>query len=170
MKLAIIPFAITSLRIVALPPLLFSFWRGNFVICSLLFVFCVATDLLDGYCARKLGVASKVGAFFDVSVDFVVILGMFLVFTAEGFYPLWILILVVFGFTRFVFSSFWAKKLYDPIGKYYGGVLYVAIAATLGFPTQEILSLVVIGLSGFTITSVSTRVANLVGILYRKQG
>jgi phosphatidylglycerophosphate synthase len=107
------------------------------------------------------------GAMLDVAADFVVILGMFVVFTAEGFYPVWLLGLVVFGFAQFVFSSCLANRLYDPVGKYYGTVLYGAVVLTLLFPIMGVFWFVAVVLSVFTAVSVSSRVAYLFGFLHQ---
>jgi phosphatidylglycerophosphate synthase len=78
----------------------------------------LGTDFADGYLARKLGAASKFGAYFYASVDFVVILGMFRVFVAAGFHPYWILLLLLFVYVQFIITSLFSKIFYAPIGKY----------------------------------------------------
>jgi cardiolipin synthase (CMP-forming) len=72
----------------------------------------LGTDFADGYLARKLGAASKFGTYFDASVDFVVILGMFRVFVAAGFYPYWILPLLLFVYVNFIITCFLSKTIY----------------------------------------------------------
>jgi phosphatidylglycerophosphate synthase len=163
-KTTLLPSFVTVLRGAALPFLLYAFSQAQAAVGVGLFVFMVVTDLADGFLSRKLAGASRGGAMLDVAVDFAIILGMFTVFTVEGFYPIWLIGLIVFGFVQFVFSSFWAKKLYDPIGKYYGGVLFVAIFLTLLFPVQGIFWFVTIGFTFYTALSVSTRVAFLLGL------
>jgi phosphatidylglycerophosphate synthase len=163
-KLSVLLSFVTCLRVAALPFLLLAFSQANMLLETGLFVFMVITDLGDGYLARKLGAASRNGAILDVTVDLTVILSMFMVFTVEGFYPVWLVGVIVFGFAQFVFSSLWAKKLYDPIGKYFGGVLFVGVFLTLLCPVQCMFWFVTIGLCVFTAISVSTRAAYLLGI------
>ncbi len=160
-KLAILPTFLTTLRIAVLPALFYAYSQGNMPLAVGLLVFSVATDLADGRLARKLGTTSKTGAILDVVADFTLILGMFLTFTAEGIYPVWFLGLVVFGFAQFVFSSVWTKKIYDPLGKYYGGVLFVAVFLTLAFPVQGVFWFVMVGFVVFSAISVSSRAVYL---------
>lgn len=128
------------------------------------------TDLFDGYLARRLKVDSDLGAFFDSTVDVVLILGVFILFTDAGFYPIWVSGLIIFVFAQFVFSSLYSKKLYDPIGKYYGSFLYAAIALTLAFPTQAVCSMITTSLVSLTAASLSSRAAHLLGFLSMKDG
>jgi len=114
----------------------------------------------DGYLAKKLEVTSRLGSYFDVTVDFLFVSGMFLAFILEGFYPLWLLFLVVFVFVQFMLTSFYSKRaVYDPIGKYYGSLMYGGIGLTLLFPEQLVYSIVTIGIVVSTIASLFSRLA-----------
>jgi len=114
----------------------------------------------DGYLAKKLEVTSRLGSYFDVTVDFLFVSGMFLAFILEGFYPLWLLFLVVFVFVQFMLTSFYSKRaVYDPIGKYYGSLMYGGIGLTLLFPEQLVYSIVTIGIVVFTMASLFSRLA-----------
>ena len=168
-KLAIIPCTLTSVRIAALPLLFYLYSFGNPSVVLFLFLFLGATDLLDGYLARRLKVNSEAGAFFDATADFTLILGMFLLFTDAGLYPIWISGLIIFAFAQFVFSSLLSRKLYDPVGKYYGSFLYAAVALTLAFPTQAVCSIVVVSFAVFAAVSLASRVAHFTGILHIKE-
>ena len=160
MKKQTIPWAITSLRLVALPFLLYSFSQEIRVVAYALFLFAVCTDFLDGYFAKKLEVTSRLGSYFDVTVDFLFVSGMFLAFILEGFYQLWILFLVVFVFVQFMLTSFYSKRtVYDPVGKYYGSLMYGGIGLTLLFPEQLVYSTVTIGIVVSTIASLFSRLA-----------
>lgn len=167
-KLAIIPHSLTCIRIAALPLffLLYSSADPLFVIC--LFISVSSTDLIDGYLARRFNVHSDAGAFFDSIADFTLLLGMFLLFTDAGLYPLWITGIIIFAFTQFVFSSLLSKKLYDPIGKYYGSVLYGAVALTIIFPIPLICNIVVISFAMFAAASIVSRIAHFLGFLQTK--
>jgi phosphatidylglycerophosphate synthase len=168
-RLAIVPSIISILRIVALPPLLYLFDNGYTTLGLVLFLFLGFTDLLDGYLARKLKVNSEIGAFFDSAVDFILILSIFIFFTEAGFYPIWISGLIIFAFCQFVFSSLYSKRLYDPVGKYYGSFLYIAIALTCAFPTQLVCNMVVIAFITFAAISFSSRVAHFLGVFPRER-
>ena len=76
---------------------------------------------------------TKFGAYFDATVDFIFIIGMFRIFVTAELYPYWVLPLMLFAFVQFMITSFLYKEIYDPIGKYYGSLLYGAIGLTLLF-------------------------------------
>lgn len=160
-KKALAPSGISSLRLVALPIFLYFYTAGNPLACILLFGFAQATDLIDGHIARKLHVASKAGAYFDAVTDFTFIIGIFTAFTLSGYYPAWILVLIAASFAQFILSSRITKKLYDPLGKYIGSVLYIAIGLTLLSPTPIIFTLVEVAFPLFALTSFVTRTVSL---------
>jgi Phosphatidylglycerophosphate synthase len=164
---ALVPSGISALRLVALPIFLYYFAAGNILACILVFGLAQVTDLIDGYAARKLQVASKAGAYFDVVTDFVFIAGIFTAFTLSGYYPLWIMALIVGSFAQFIISSIYTKKLYDPLGKYIGSVLYIAIGLTLLSPTPAIFTVVEVGFPVFALTSFVSRTASY-AVNYRR--
>ena len=159
-----IPFIITSLRLAILPLLAYAFSHGNTLVTYGLFLFAISTDLTDGYIARKINAQSTYGVWFDAIVDYVFILGMFLVFIEGGLYPAWILAVISFVFVQFLLTSVLLKQLYDPIGKYYGSVLYGAIGLTLLFSGRSFQEAITLGIVIVTIASVMSRI---VYIIYR---
>ena len=80
MKKQTVPWAITSLRVVALPFLLYSFNKQIQAATYALFLFVICTDFVDGYVAKKLEATSRLGSYFDVAADFLFVSGMFLAF------------------------------------------------------------------------------------------
>jgi len=142
-----IPYVLTSLRIVALPFLIYYFFLDVTIIVYSLFLFSIGTDLVDGFVARKLGVTSKNGAFFDTIADFLFIYGLFMAFIIKGFYPTWIFISLVFVFEQFILTSLYAKQpVYDPIGKYLGSLLFGGAGLTLLFQEQLMYNIVMVGI------------------------
>jgi phosphatidylglycerophosphate synthase len=130
------------------------------IIVYCLFVFCIGTDLVDGFVARKLGISSKSGAFFDSIADFLFIYGLFGAFIVRGFYPSWIFVLLVFVFEQFILTSLYSKRaIYDPIGKYLGSLLFGGIGLTLLFPEQLVYNIVTIGIVFSTVASMVSRLA-----------
>lgn len=160
-KTALVPSGISSLRLAALPIFLYYYSIGNLWACIVIFCLAQVTDLLDGYAARKLQVTSKTGAYFDAITDFAFITGIFAAFSLSGYYPAWIMALIAASFAQFVMSSLYSKKLYDPLGKYIGSVLYIAIGLTLLSPTPLIFTIVEIGFPVFAVTSFVTRSVSL---------
>jgi phosphatidylglycerophosphate synthase len=157
---SLVPSGISALRLAALPIFLYYFTAGNVLACIFVFGLSQVTDLFDGYAARKLGVASKAGAYFDVVTDFVFIAGIFTAFTLSGYYPVWIMGLIAASFGQFIVSGLYTKKLYDPLGRYIGSVLYIAIGLTLLSPTPVIFTVVEVGFPLFALTSFVSRTAS----------
>ncbi len=156
-----VPTFISSLRLAALPLFFILYNLSNIIACLSLLAFCTATDYFDGYYARKLNVTSKFGAYYDATTDFALMIGIFALFTFEGFYPIWLVILIAAAFFQFIVTSFYTKKLYDPIGRYLGSALYIGVVLTLLFPAQEIFSFVQYAFLGFFLVSLGSRIWSL---------
>ncbi|MGD0450947.1 MAG: CDP-alcohol phosphatidyltransferase family protein [Candidatus Bathyarchaeia archaeon] len=160
-KTILIPAIISSSRIAVLPLFFYFYNPANIAPCLVLLAFSASTDFFDGYVARKLGAASRFGAYYDATTDFVLVIGVFLFFTADGFYPIWLPLLIAISFVQFIVTSYYVKKVYDPIGKYIGSALYIGIVLTLVFPTQATYTFVQYAFVGFFLVSLGSRIANL---------
>jgi phosphatidylglycerophosphate synthase len=160
-KSALVPAAISSLRIAALPIFLLLFSSGAIAWCFVLIGLAALTDLLDGYLARKLRVATRFGAYFDAATDFILIIGVYSIFTASGYYPIWLPLLIIASFAQFLLSSLYAKKIYDPIGRYIGSALYIGIVLTLAFPVEAMFLFVQVSFVGFFLVSLASRIVSL---------
>jgi CDP-diacylglycerol--glycerol-3-phosphate 3-phosphatidyltransferase len=160
-KLTLIPTFISSLRIAALPLFLYAYNMGNVPACLVFLAFCAATDFFDGYLARKLKATSWFGAYYDATTDFILIIGIFTIFYAVGFYPIWLLLLIAAAFIQFLATSYLAKKLYDPVGRYIGSALYIGIVLTLLWPTQAFFNFVQYAFVGFLLVSIASRTISL---------
>lgn len=160
-KLILIPTSISSLRIIALPLFIYLHNQGNIVACLGLLAFCAVTDFFDGFFARRLNVTSTFGSYYDATTDFILMLGLFTFFFIIGFYPVWLLVLIVAAFSQFIITSFYAKKLYDPVGRYLGSALYVGVVLTLLWPSGAIFEFVQYAFVGFFLVSIASRVISL---------
>jgi phosphatidylglycerophosphate synthase len=155
-----IPNAITLLRLFALPHLIWSFNHEITFAAYSIFLFSIGSDLADGYVSRKIGANSKFGANLDAAVDFVFINGMYLTFVLKGIYSAGILLLIVFMFAQFtLINGHFRKTIYDPIGKYYGSLLFGGIGLTLLFPAQIMYLLVTVGIIVSTVAAILSRLA-----------
>jgi phosphatidylglycerophosphate synthase len=152
-----VPFAITGLRLASAPFLLCALMSGMEEVAIGLFVFACATDLLDGHVARKLDESTARGAYFDAAADFVFAFMAFLAFAMQGVYPFWTLGLFSAMFLQFVLTSGFARPVYDPVGKYYGAFLFLAIGVTLGLPDSGVYCTVLVSIVGLTVVSVACR-------------
>jgi len=166
-KQMLVPSGISAIRLTALPLFIYFFFNSNTAVATLVFGVAAVTDLFDGYFARNLGATSKFGAYFDAAIDFIFVSGIFAAFAINSYYPVWMLVLIAISFAQFLFSSLYTKKLYDPIGKYIGSVLYIAIALTLLSPATLTFIFVQIGFSLYAITFFVTRTASFTST-YRK--
>ena len=139
-----IPNTITLLRLIALPHLVYSFNNLTIFVTFSIFLASIVTDVIDGYVARKLRATSKLGVYLDVVVDFLFITGMYLSFSFNGIYSPWLLLIIVFVFTQFIVSNIILKQIiYDPIGKYFGSILFGGIGITILISDQVISNLII---------------------------
>ncbi|MDI9578114.1 MAG: CDP-alcohol phosphatidyltransferase family protein [Thermoproteota archaeon] len=167
-KNAKIPWAITSLRIAATPFTLWFFGIGNSSLFLSFFFFSLITDLLDGFAARKLDATSRKGGYFDAIADFSLIAGIFFIYVIQGVYPFWILALIMFSFAQFLLTSLTRIQIYDPIGKYFGGLLYLTIIVTSIFQVETLYYLSLHVIAGFFIASLASRIVYL-GLLNKQK-
>ncbi len=155
-----IPNAITILRLFALPHLIWSFNHEIASAVYAIFLFSIGCDVADGYISRKIGANSKFGANLDSTVDFVFINGMYLTFILKGIYSAGILFLIIFMFAQFTLTNLHFKRtIYDPIGKYYGSLLFGGIGLTLLFPAQIMYTIVTVGILVSTVAAIFSRLA-----------
>lgn len=160
-KLSPIPTFTSSLRIVALPIFLVLFNQGDANACLGLLAFCAITDFLDGYLARKMKATSQFGAYYDATTDFILMFGIFAFFYTLGDYPIWLLFLIAASFIQFIVTSFYLKKLYDPVGRYLGSALYIGVVLSLLWPTQAVFAFVQYAFAGFFLVSMVSRIVSL---------
>ncbi len=127
----LIPSGISLIRVI-LSPIFFLTLINNYQSLSIfIFLFAIVTDVSDGYIARKYGLNSVSGAYIDVASDFIFICTSFLAFIIMGIYPFWILIPITFMFLQFLITSRGRINIYDPVGKYYGSLLFISVFISL---------------------------------------
>jgi CDP-diacylglycerol--glycerol-3-phosphate 3-phosphatidyltransferase len=115
------------------------------------------TDLLDGQIAKSTLVSPPLGAYADPTADFLLILGAFSSFVVMGLYPVWTVALIGVMFLQFVVTSGLDRPVYDPVGKYYGAVLFGAVGITLVSANPAIRQAVLIGVVLYTLASAASR-------------
>jgi CDP-diacylglycerol---glycerol-3-phosphate 3-phosphatidyltransferase len=160
-KISAIPTFISSLRAASLPLFFYLYNYGNVLLCLFLLAFCAASDFFDGYLARKLKTTSHFGAYYDATTDFILTVGIFAIFYAQGYYPSWLLLLIAVSFAQFLATSFYVKKIYDPVGRYLGSALYIGIVLTLVWPIQAVFDFVQYAFVFFFIVSIVSRIVSL---------
>ncbi len=143
----------------ALVPLLFILViNGMLAYGAALFLFLLFTDFLDGYLARRHKACSKLGTYFDATTDFILVFSLLFAFGSGGFYAEWIPILVAAIFAFFVLTGISFGRVYDPVGKYYGSMLYGMVGLRFIFSGQLFCSLVTASIVAFSLASIVSRV------------
>jgi CDP-diacylglycerol--glycerol-3-phosphate 3-phosphatidyltransferase len=90
-----IPNLITAFRLVLLPLILWLTYAtepGPIAWAAGLFALAASSDWLDGYLARRLNMASRLGALMDPLVDKLMVLSILFAFVDLGLLPLWIVL------------------------------------------------------------------------------
>jgi phosphatidylglycerophosphate synthase len=121
------------------------------------FFFCFSQTFWMATWRGNLGASSKFGTYFDVTADFTLIFSVLLAFGSKGFYADWVLILVAAVFAVFVLTGLSSSRVYDPVGKYYGSLLYGAIGLRFIFSGQLFYSVVTVGVVAFSAASILSR-------------
>lgn len=124
--------------------------------------------MLDGYLARKLALSTKFGTYFDVTTDFIFVFCMFLTFNSKGFVPGWVLVLITLVFAQFIITSIYSDKIYDPVGKYYGSLLYGAIGLRFILSGQFFYDIATVGITGFAAATILSRAVSFIKTMRTK--
>jgi CDP-diacylglycerol--glycerol-3-phosphate 3-phosphatidyltransferase len=123
----------------------------------LLFLLACCTDVLDGLVAKQFSVSPALGSYSDPVADFLLILASFSAFVVEDIYPGWIVLLIILMFLQFVLTSGVERPLYDPVGKYYGAMLFGAVGITLVSASPIVHRAVLMGVVLYTVASAASR-------------
>jgi phosphatidylglycerophosphate synthase len=162
-RLRLLPSIISIQRLVVLPLLILSLDYGLILAGYGLFLLAIATDFIDGYLAKKLLVTTKSGAYLDATIDFLFIMVMLLDFIAQGLYPVWLSFPIIIEYAQFMLTGLFYKVVYDPVGKYYGSILYGAIGLTLLFSGKLIISIIVT--NGIIVVTAASLLSRLVYLI-----
>jgi len=125
-----IPTVLTLLRLAAVPVVAILWLRRMLPSALIVYVFMAASDLIDGWLARRLDAVSRVGAWLDPLVDIIVVLALLGVLVSDGALPIWTPIAPALAAIAFLWSSC-ERPRYGIVGRYYGAVLYVAVGMAM---------------------------------------
>jgi cardiolipin synthase len=90
-----IPNLITLARILAVPVILWAITSGEMRIAFALFLAAGLSDLVDGFLAKRFGMATELGAYLDPLADKAMIVSIYVALGIVEAMPRWLVILVV---------------------------------------------------------------------------
>jgi len=93
-----LPNAITFSRLIMTAAFVLAVSQSSsagYTIGLILFVVAAASDWLDGYLARKMGLVTPLGKLMDPLADKILVSAAFVFFTAEGLCPVWVTALII---------------------------------------------------------------------------
>jgi len=125
------PSLVTALRLVAIPAIGILWLRAMRPAAIGLYGLAVLSDAVDGWLARRFNAVTRFGGFFVAITDIVVILSLLALLGWRGVVPFWIPVAPAVVAAVFLATSSRAAPRYDPIGKYYGTMLFIAVGILL---------------------------------------
>ena len=90
-----IPNFITIARILLVPVVVWAIGSGQMLIAFILFLIAGVSDGVDGFLAKRFGMASELGAFLDPLADKVLLVSIYVTLGIADALPRWLVILVV---------------------------------------------------------------------------
>ena len=95
MKLRHLPNAISIARMLLVVPIVAWLLAGDYEAAWWLFLFAGASDAVDGYCARRFGWQTQLGALLDPAADKLLLIGAFASLSYAGLVPLELTFIVI---------------------------------------------------------------------------
>lgn len=137
-----IPNALTVLRFLLIPFIVFYIFTGNYILAFIFFTISGITDILDGFIARKFNLISNFGKLMDPLADKLTQIATLASLVVNKIIPIWILLIVLLKeFIMIVGASFLYGKDVVVYSKWYGKLatvlFYVAIVISLLFKQFE---------------------------------
>ena len=131
-----IPNILTIIRFLLIPFIVISIFQGDYISGIILFTVSGATDVLDGFIARKFNLISNFGKLMDPLADKLTQIAVLTSITLVRIIPVWILVIVVLKELIMVMgASFLYGKDVVVYSKWYGKLatvlLYIAIVISL---------------------------------------
>ena len=171
-----IPNALTVLRFLLIPVILYFIFTGNYILAFVFFTISGITDIADGCIARKFNLISTFGKLMDPLADKLTQIATLASLVLTNIIPLWILIVVLLKeFIMIVGASFLYGKDVVVYSRWYGKLatvlLYIAIVFSLlskQFDLVGFISNIDIILYSFALISTIFSLIMYVKDLYKK--
>jgi cardiolipin synthase len=90
-----IPNLITLARILLVPVVVWAIASGQMRLAFILFLAAGLSDAVDGFLAKRFGMATELGAYLDPLADKAMVVSIYVTLAIVGIIPLWLVILVV---------------------------------------------------------------------------
>ena len=121
---------LSAARLLSALPCVYAVAISSWSVAAAVFVFAVATDMIDGPLARRRGEASRTGGLIDHSADALFCIAVFAALASTGVYPVLLPFMIAAAFVQYVIDSrvFAGKELRaSRIGRY-NGIAYFVLA------------------------------------------
>lgn len=123
---------LTLLRFLAVPVFAHAVLEREAGLAAALFALAIATDLADGWVARRYGEASPLGGLADHAADALFVTAGCAAFAWHGELPVWLPLAIALAFTQYVLDSRPGPRLRgSSLGRWNGIAYFVAV----GIPT-----------------------------------
>ena len=136
-----LPNGITALRLAMVPVILWAIHSGHWRGATAWFAAAAFTDFLDGFCARRLSLASKSGQFLDPVADKVLLVAVTVACAFAQRIPVWFVALVAARDSILILGSvvgllFTSYRKYEPtqLGKLSTVLQITVVVAALALP------------------------------------
>ena len=127
--------AISGIRVLMVVPAVFAIVEHYYPMAAIVFLIAFASDLLDGYIARKFGDVSELGKIIDPLADKIFVGSVVSVMLLVGLVPLWFVAAVLVRDIIIFIAGIWSMKKLKVVlpSNYAGKTAVLAISLTLFF-------------------------------------
>lgn len=132
-----VPNILTIIRFILIPLIFYFALQDNYIIAVILLVISGATDVLDGFIARKFNFITDFGTLFDPLADKLTQISTLIVLVIQNIIPVWILIIVLIKELLMIIgaSFLYGKETVIVPSKWFGKaatvIFYIAIFASM---------------------------------------
>jgi cardiolipin synthase len=138
-----IPNLITLARILMVPIIVWAITADHMLLAFVLFVVAGLSDLVDGYLAKRFGMATELGAYLDPLADKAMIVAIYVALGIADAIPRWLVILVVWRDIMIVAAVLLSWLVGKPVN------LKPITVSKLNTLAQVMLAVVVLAALGF---------------------
>jgi cardiolipin synthase len=140
-----IPNLITLGRILMVPVIVWAITSDHLLLAFVLFLVAGLSDLVDGFLAKRFGMATKLGAYLDPLADKAMIVSIYVALGITEAIPRWLVILVVWRDILIVAAVLLSWLVGKPVN------LKPITVSKLNTLAQIVLAVVVLGSLGFSL-------------------